>query len=358
MAVLLAAMNRFALLLCLSTCRSQGVDGTASHVGAAADAGGGGAATGSGRVGLPVEAARVGCAGVPEGSATRSTPPAMGVSFEADSATIRVTESGRFVFYDATSLEERRSLVFPGGSRFVDHGDVFLVGEARRFWIGRVASGTFSALIEAPSDGQVQISPSGSLLAVRQGSAEQLELSIYEAKTKRWRRVATRAPSAGPVNFCGLSERQAIWCPVHAPGSWYQDLFSGALTAPEKPSASRATVWSATLQRATERHRGPARRDGGDATNGIQIVGPGPARWVDDAEDSPASMVLTCRASNRALVVRGSTQQMEMRTLPDWRSLRGWSGAADLIACSGDGKRVAWVSTCEGKSTLVSLFAE
>jgi len=282
----------------------------------------------------------------------------MGVSFEADRATIRLTESARFAFYDASSLEERRSLRFPGGSRFVDHGDVFLVGEGRRYWIGRVASGTFSAPIEAPTDGQVQITPTGALLAVRHVSDGKLELSIYAARTKRWRRIAADAPATGPVNFCGLSERQAVWCPLHAPGALFQDLHSGALTAPEPPSEPSATAWSAVLHRGTERDRDRISRNGSDATNGIQITGPGPTRWADDAKESPASLVLTCQASNRALVLRESTRQMEVRTLPDWLLIRRWSGTADLVACSDDGKRVAWVSTCNGKSMLVSISAE
>src|SRR4051794_17885127 len=113
-------MNRFALFMCLSYCGCQRVERTPSHVGVAVDAGD-----------------RVACAGVPEGGTARPTPTAMGVSFEPDGTTIRLTESSRFAFYDAASLEERRSLSFPGGSRFVDHGDVVLVGEGRRYWIGR-----------------------------------------------------------------------------------------------------------------------------------------------------------------------------------------------------------------------------
>ena len=352
-------MHRVALLLCLSSCLCQGVERTPTHVDAPLDAGDRVAPTGSTAVGVPVEVSRLGCAGVPEGSTTRPTAPAMGVSFESDSATIRLTETRRFVFYDATSLEERRSLGFPGGSsRFVDHGNVFLVGEGRRYWIGRVASGTFSDPIEAPTAGQVQMSPSGSQLAVRHESDDKLELSVYEAKTKRWRRIAAQAHRTGPTNFCGLSERQAVWCPVHAEGSLFQDLLSGALTAPETSSGPTVTAWSAVLHRGTERNSGDTRRDGRDTTSGIQIVGPGPARWVEDVRDSPASMVLTCHASNRAVVLRGITTQMEMRTLPDWRLIRSWSGAADLVACSDDGKRVAWVSTCDAKSTLVSISAE
>jgi len=69
-------------------------------------------------------------------------------------------------------------------------------------------------------------------------------------------------------------------------------------------------------------------------------------------------MVLTCQASNRAVVLRDRARRMEMRTLPDWRSIRSWSGAADLVACSDDGKRVAWVSTCDAKSTLFSISTE
>ena len=346
-------MNRFALLLCLSSCGCQGTERRPSPVAAAVEQDVGVPQAGSGVGSLPASAP--GCAGVPEGSALRPTAPAMAVSFEADGATIRLTESGRFAFYDATSLEERRSLRFPAGSRFVDHGDAFLVGEDQRYWIGSVASGRFSVPIDAPTAGQVQMSPSGSLVAVRHLFDDKLELSIYERKTKRWRRIAAHAPATGPVNFCGLSERQAVWCPLHAQGVLFQDLLSGALTAPETPSGPSATAWNATIYRATERHSGPSSRDGGRAR--IQIAGPGLPRWIDDATDSPASMVVTCRASNRALVVRGTTRQMEMRTLPDWLSMRSWSGAAELVACSDDGTRVAWVSTCDGKSTLVSILS-
>jgi hypothetical protein len=193
---------------------------------------------------------------------------------------------------------------------------------------------------------------------VRHPSDDPLELSIYEAKTKRWRRIAAHAPAVGPMNFCGLSERQAIWCPVHAAGAWYQDLRSGALTVPEALSGPPATAWSAVLHRGTERDGSPIRRHGSVATNGIELVGPGPTRWADDAEDRPASTVLTCQASNRALVLRAATRQMEMRTLPDWRLLRSWSGTAELVDCSNDGKRVAWLATCDGKSMLVSIAAE
>jgi hypothetical protein len=352
------AMHRVALPLCLSSCLCQGVDRTPTYVDAPPDAGKPVAPTGSRPVGVPVEVSRLRCDGVPEGSTTRPTAPAMGVSFESDGATIRLTESRRFVFYDATSLEERRALGFPGGSRFVDHGDVFLVGEGRRYWIGRVASGRFSDPIEAPTAGQVQMSPSGSQLAVRHESDDKLELSVYEVKIKRWRRIAAPAPRTGPTNFCGLSERQAVWCPVHVEGSLSQDLLSGALTAPESSSGPTVTAWSTVLHRGTERISGGSSRGGRGATRGIEIVGPGPASWVEDVKESPASMVLTCHASNRAVVLRGTTSQMEMRTLPDWRLIRSWSGAADLVACSDDGKRVAWVSTCDAKSTLVSISTE
>ena len=69
-------------------------------------------------------------------------------------------------------------------------------------------------------------------------------------------------------------------------------------------------------------------------------------------------MVLTCHTSNRALVLRGATRQMEMRALPEWRLIRSWYGAAELVACSDDGKRVAWVTTCDDKSTLVAISVD
>ena len=351
-------MNRLALLLCLASSGCQGVKKTPSHVGASLDAGVRATPTGYGSTRVPSDVPPLGCAGVPEAGVSRATQPAMGVSFEPDGATIRVTESGRFAFYDATSLEERRSLAFPGGSLFVDHGDVFLVGEERRYWIGRVTSGRFSEPIEAPSAGQVQLSPSGTLVAVRHVSDDQLELSIYEAKTKRWRHVLARAPAAGPVNFCGLSEHQAVWCPIHAPGAWFQDLASGALTEPETTSEPSAVTWGAVLHGGSEQDRERNGRRDRDARNGIQIVGPGPARWLDDAQPSPASRVLTCATSNRALLLRGAARQMEMRTLPEWRLIRRWPGAAELVACSDDGKRVAWVATCDDKPTLVSISVE
>ena len=351
-------MNHLALWLCLAYCGCQGVKKTSSYVGASADAGVRLTPTGSGSISVPADVPRLGCAGEPEAGASRPTQPAMGVSFETDGATIRLTESGRFAFYDATSLEERRSLEFPGGSRFVDHGDVFLVGEERRYWIGRVSSGRFSDPIEAPSAGQVQMSPSGSLLAVRHFSDDKLELSIYEAKAKRWRRIAARAPDAGPVNLCGLSEHQALWCPIHTLGAWFQDLSTGALTEAETTGEPSATAWSTIFHGASERDRDRTGMRGGHATSVIQLVGPGPVRWLDDAQQSPASMVLTCHTSNRALVLRGAARQMEMRTLPEWRLIRRWSGIAELVACSADGKRVAWVSTCDDKSRLVSISVE
>jgi hypothetical protein len=333
--------------VCVSSCRCQGIEGAPAQASSRA------AATSSGpAASKEAEVARSGCVELPEGSVTRPTPPVMGVSFEPDGATIRVTESGRLVFYAATSLEERRSLRFPAGSRFVDHGDTFLVGEDRRYWIGHVASGTFSDPIEATSAGQIQMSPSGAWLAVRHESDDNLELSVYEVKTRRWRRISAAAPALGPMNFCGLSERQASWCPVHAPGTLFQDLVSGALTAPERSSVP-VTAWSAVLLRGTARDGGRS-RTAELGKSEIQIVGPGPARRVDDAGNGPASMVLTCQAANRALVLRDTTRQIEMRTLPDWRPLRVWSGAAELAACSADGKRVAWVTSCDGQSMLVS----
>jgi hypothetical protein len=356
-AVLFRAMRRVALLLCLSSCLSRDVKRTPAQVAAPTHEGKQVAPTGSTPAGAPVEASRAGCPTVPPGSASRAIAPAMGVSFEPDNATIRVTESGRFVFYAAASLEERRSIGFPGGSRFVDHGDVFLVGEGRRYWIGRVVSGKFSEPIEAPSAGQVQMSPSGSRLVVRHESDDKLELSVYETKSKRWRRISAQMPGIGPINLCGLGERQAVWCPVHAQGSLFQDLLSGTLTAPEMSSEPAPKAWSAVLHGETERDGRRTRTEGRGVTR-IEIVGPGPARWVQDVEESAASTLLTCGASNRALVLRDRTRQMETRTLPDWRLIRSWPGTAELVACSDDGKRVAWVSTCDAKSTLFAISPE
>jgi len=195
-------------------------------------------------------------------------------------------------------------------------------------------------------------------LAVRQQSDDQLELSIFEAKGRHWRRIAARAPAVGPLNFCGLSERQAVWCPVHARSPLYQDLTTGRLVASEPAIETRASSWRSVLPRETEGVEDPARNADGGARYRIQISGPEASRGVDDVIDRPASAVLTCQASNRALVVRGSARQIEMRTLPDWRLVRGWTAVAAAIACSADGQRAAWVSTCDGKSTLVSVAAE
>jgi hypothetical protein len=352
----LLAMSRFALMLCFASNACHRA--SPARRGRVVDAGVGGAPSSSALVSRSLAEPRATCMENPVGSAARAIAPAMGLSFEADSATIRVTEESRLVFYDARSLQERRTLPFPGGSRLSDQGDVLLVGDDRHYWIGHVASGRFSDPIEAPGPGQVQISASGSLLAVRQQSDQELVLSIFDTKGRHWRRIAARAPAVGPVNFCGLSERRALWCPVHALGPLYQDLFSGLLVGSDPMIETPASSWRSVLERATVGKDDPTSGDRSGARDRIRILGPGPSRWADDVVDHPASAVLTCHASNRALVLRGSTRQIELRTLPEWRLVRGWSAAAASIACSADGQRVAWVSTCDGKSTLVSVAAQ
>lgn len=264
-----------------------------------------------------------------------------GVSFDKDGKTVRVDLSDRLAFHDFATLVKQRELVYPPGTWLVvDQGENVLLGGAGFFICNAARLGCvpLPKPLGASSDEDASMSPSGRLVVFgdREGAVPwTVGVRVYDTFSKTWsRRVSGVAPvsaAGGIMQLCGMTETHAEWCHTRDPAVHDQDLRTGAF----RKTKPRSKTWKAVT------NHGPG------GPNAVELTGPGPSRWVEEDEKQLAPFATTCGASNRALVTRAVPARIELRELPRWELVMAWPVAANVAACSPDGRRVAWLTDAQ-----------